>query len=109
MVEAGERKAFARPFADLDDFGLPSDDEELISLAGPGARFVAAARRRKATGKVTTVLKDLPKEPREEVLPEPLKELQVEQEAKAAKPERKSWADMMEDDDIFDWPEVRCV
>eukprot|EP00437_Effrenium_voratum_P001935 CAMPEP_0181423834 /NCGR_PEP_ID=MMETSP1110-20121109/14332_1 /TAXON_ID=174948 /ORGANISM="Symbiodinium sp., Strain CCMP421" /LENGTH=562 /DNA_ID=CAMNT_0023546971 /DNA_START=51 /DNA_END=1739 /DNA_ORIENTATION=- len=105
MVEAGERKAFARPSADFDDFGLPSDDEELISLAGPGARFVAAARRRKATGKVTTVLKDLPKEPREEVLPEPLKELQVEQEAKAAKPERKSWADMMEDDDIFDWPE----
>eukprot|EP00435_Cladocopium_sp_Y103_P071377 s89_g37.t1 len=90
-----ERVAFSRPSEDF-DFAFPAAEAELIDLAGPCGRFVAAAKRRS-------------KAAQPEEVPQAVKASvkEVPQAVKAEKKtERMSWADMMEEDDGFDWPEA---
>jgi len=105
-----ERVAFSRPAEDF-DFAFPAVEAELIDLAGPCGRFVAAAKRR---SKVQAAQPEVPKESVKEV-PQAVKVSvkEVPQAVKAEKKtERMSWADMMEEDDGFesedgfDWPEA---
>lgn len=100
-----ERVAFSRPAEDF-DFAFPADEAELIDLAGPCGRFVAAAKRRSKVAQ-----SEVPKMPKESVkeVPQAVKASvkEVPQAVKAEKKaERMSWADMMEEDDGFDWPEA---
>lgn len=97
-----ERVAFSRPAEDF-DFAFAAEEAELIDLAGPCGRFVAAAKRRSKVAQP-----EVPKESVKEV-PQAVKvsAKEVPQAVKAEKKtERISWADMMEEDDGFDWPEA---